>query len=370
VPKPVRGSWKIWYRVDQLQTDGSIRRFQRTKALGRVSEMTASEARAAALRFVQPFNDRVVGVEFRGHTLEALAARWEQTVARTLRAETRRSYRWASARILARFGQIRVSEIGRGDIEAFLIDAKAEGLSTSAVATIQGRLKALFSCAVDWEWLAVSPVRGRFRLGTPQKVRPKTILSRAEIEALLDQLDPPYDAMVLLGVYAGLRKGEIGGLQWRDVREGEVLIRRAVIRGQVGPAKTPGSETAAPIGPRTARALAAWRQKTRFPRPEDWVFASPKGGPVNLDGVAAKGLKPVGRKLGIEPLAWHDLRHTFVTLGRRAGIAPEVMQRLARHADVRTTLGVYSHLVEEGAVGRIESGELLPGVTQPSGEVA
>jgi hypothetical protein len=35
VPKPVRGSWKIWYRVDQLQPDGSIRRVQRTKALRR-----------------------------------------------------------------------------------------------------------------------------------------------------------------------------------------------------------------------------------------------------------------------------------------------------------------------------------------------
>jgi hypothetical protein len=46
------------------------------------------------------------------------------------------------------------------------------------------------------------------------------------------------------------------------------------------------------------------------------------------------------------------------------------MQRLARHADIRTTLAVYSHLVEEGAVGRIESGKVLPEVTQPSGEVA
>jgi hypothetical protein len=30
VPKLVRDTWKIWYRVDQLEADGSIR-IQRTK---------------------------------------------------------------------------------------------------------------------------------------------------------------------------------------------------------------------------------------------------------------------------------------------------------------------------------------------------
>ena len=161
-----------------------------------------------------------------------------------------------------------------------------------------------------------------------------------------------------------LRKGELSGLKWRDVQEGFVAIWRSVVRGVEGPAKTEGSETTVPIGPRTQKALAAWRRATRFDKADDYVFALRTPTPCNLDRVATKVLKPAGRKIGVEPLSWHDLRDTFCTLGRQAGIAPEVMQRLMRHKDIRTTLEIYSHVTDDGAVRVIEGSMLLPdGVT-------
>ena len=53
-------------------------------------------------------------------------------------------------------------------------------------------------------------------------------------------------------------------------------------------------------------------------------------------------------------------RHTFCTLGRQAGIAPEAMQRLMRHKDIRTTLEIYSHVTENEAASIIEGSKLLP----------
>ncbi len=41
---------------------------------------------------------------------------------------------------------------------------------------------------------------------------------------------------------------------------------------------------------------------------------------------------------------FHALRHSFITGLARAGVPPQIAQRLARHSDVRLTLGVYSHL--------------------------
>jgi integrase len=41
---------------------------------------------------------------------------------------------------------------------------------------------------------------------------------------------------------------------------------------------------------------------------------------------------------------FHGLRHLFVSSLSRAGIAPKVAQVLARHSDVRLTLGVYTHV--------------------------
>jgi integrase len=175
--------------------------------------------------------------------------------------------------------------------------------------------------------------------------------------------------MVLLAVFCGLRRAEIGGLQWRDIRESHVLIRRSVVRGRQGPAKTEGSETSVPIGPKVQEALGAWQKRTRFSGGEDYVFALRTATPCNLDRVATKVLKPTARKIGIEPLCWHDLRHSFCTLGRHEGIAPEVMQRLMRQTDIRTTLEIYSHVTEHGAAERIEGSTVLPASCYSESEV-
>jgi integrase/recombinase XerD len=41
---------------------------------------------------------------------------------------------------------------------------------------------------------------------------------------------------------------------------------------------------------------------------------------------------------------FHSLRHLFITSLERAGITPKMAQTLARHSDIRLTLGVYTHI--------------------------
>lgn len=40
---------------------------------------------------------------------------------------------------------------------------------------------------------------------------------------------------------------------------------------------------------------------------------------------------------------FHSCRHLFITSLERAGVRPKVAQKLARHSDIRLTLGVYTH---------------------------
>ena len=42
---------------------------------------------------------------------------------------------------------------------------------------------------------------------------------------------------------------------------------------------------------------------------------------------------------------FHALRHTFITLGAQAGIAPKVLMDLAGHSDINLTMGACSHTV-------------------------
>ena len=41
---------------------------------------------------------------------------------------------------------------------------------------------------------------------------------------------------------------------------------------------------------------------------------------------------------------FHSNRHLFITSLERAGISPKMAQTLARHSDIRLTLGIYTHV--------------------------
>ena len=67
-------------------------------------------------------------------------------------------------------------------------------------------------------------------------------------------------------------------------------------------------------------------------------------------------LKPILKKLGIpaRDVGLHAFRHGLATELANASVPLPVLQRQMRHADVRTTLRVYSHLVSETHVGVME----------------
>jgi hypothetical protein len=55
---------------------------------------------------------------------------------------------------------------------------------------------------------------------------------------------------------------------------------------------------------------------------------------------------------------FHSMRHLFITSLERAGIRPKMAQILARHSDIRLTMGVYTHVELHDRTMAIEA---LPG---------
>ena len=56
---------------------------------------------------------------------------------------------------------------------------------------------------------------------------------------------------------------------------------------------------------------------------------------------------------------FHGLRHTFITNLRDAGVDPKTAQKLARHADIRLTMDIYTHVKDKAEVDAINA---LPGL--------
>lgn len=73
------------------------------------------------------------------------------------------------------------------------------------------------------------------------------------------------------------------------------------------------------------------------------VFASEVGTPLEPSNIDRRSFKPLLKKAGVPGVRFHDLRHTCATVLLSEGVNPTFVQELLGHADIKLTLGAYSH---------------------------
>jgi integrase len=138
--------------------------------------------------------------------------------------------------------------------------------------------------------------------------------------------------MVLLGGDAGLRLGEIVGLEWVDVdlQARRLTIQRSDWCGHVTVPKG-GRSRRLPITVRLTTALKALRHLR-----SERVLCLPDGAPITRDRVV-KAIRAAQRVAGLPQAGVHVLRHTFCSHLAMKGAPARAIQELAGHADLSTT---------------------------------
>ena len=129
---------------------------------------------------------------------------------------------------------------------------RGAGLSAKTIHNVRGTLHKILATAVDWERLPAVPRLQRVKV--PQARF--DFFTREESEALLQAARNEEERlMVLFALHTGARVSEQLALKWADVdfRNRFIVIRQAVIRGEVGPTKS-GRERKVPQPP-----CARWR---------------------------------------------------------------------------------------------------------------
>ncbi len=186
-----------------------------------------------------------------------------------------------------------------------------------------------------------------------------TPLSRKKVRLLLKTAKEEgnrLEALYILAIEAGLRHGELLGLQWADVRlfadggGGEVVVgrtlgcARAVRDGGRGHAFSPpktGKARVVRFGSGIAAELQAHKkrqleEKVRFgPSYEDTeqVFTS-EGGGLLCPWMSARAFNGLLKRAGLEGFRFHDLRHTAATLALLEGVSAKVVQEMLGHAKI------------------------------------
>lgn len=175
--------------------------------------------------------------------------------------------------------------------------------------------------------------------------------STGEIEDLYVAFDPRYRAMILVGCYAGLRIGEIAGLQKSDIRflERKIDVKHGLVevegRLSIGPLKTKHSIGTVDIPDFFVKELAAHIEA--FSPAGELVFTAPEGGLLSPNHWRKRFWRPaVLRSIG-EPARPHDMRHSFVSRLIDEGMSIERVCEQARHSDPAFTWSVYRSKFEE-----------------------
>lgn len=150
-----------------------------------------------------------------------------------------------------------------------------------------------------------------------------------------------------LAVRTGLRRGELLGLRWKDIDfDARVLrVRQQVRRMDKGyeissRLKTPKARRTVPLTDALVTMLRAYKLKLGT-RGRTLVFPD-KDGEVRDPQSITRNFARLVKRIELGAFHFHDLRHTFVTMMRKAGVDLEVLGSLAGHEHTDTTANDYS----------------------------
>lgn len=184
-----------------------------------------------------------------------------------------------------------------------------------------------------------------------KRVRQPVVLTIHQFRQVLEHIPEPDRTMCFVAGCLALRISEVLGLQWRDSdwEAHQLQIRRSWVCGHVDEPKTENSRRPMPVDLALERLLREYRRWLHSSLQEsDWVFPSKRTGkPTHPWTAQRRWLLRAGEKVGVGRLGWHAFRHTYSTLLNEHGTALKVQQELLRHADIRTTMNIYTRAAPE-----------------------
>lgn len=231
-------------------------------------------------------------------------------------------------------GELKLTEIGMKQVERFKAKKLAEGLSPKTINNHLTMLRRLLAVAVEWGHLDhIIPIKW---LKCPEPEF--DFLSFDEADRLIEAAEAEWRAMIVVGLKAGLRQGELLALRWEDcdLVTGRILVRRAVARGKIGTPKS-GKGREVSIGRIAVEALKAHRHLKG-----ELVF-SDLDGQLLTKGACKHPLWRAAKKAGLRRIGWHVLRHTFASHLVMRGAPLKAVQELMGHATIEMTMR-YAHL--------------------------
>lgn len=284
-------------------------------------------------------------------------------------------------------GNKKLKDIKPMDVQNALNAMEAEGKSNSTMRDVLGRLRECMEFALANQLIGYNQCIVIEVPWTDKITEEEIPLTQEEQNQFLNELEEEhnwYREMFYVMFLSGVRVGELGALRWEDIDFDNKCIsvnhslscsyQNGVKVEEIVSPKTVNSYRKIPFVGEAEEMLLVWKEKQerlrqqlgkRWRAPEEYgnlVFVTGMGSPCTryiVQKEIKKVIKRIRERQAVDAVGRdeiperfrnfhpHTIRHTFATRCFEAGIEPKVVQKLMGHANISTTLNIYTHVLEQ-----------------------
>jgi integrase len=334
------GAWFVRFRLGIRQANGSVKMQRTAERLGSVEDFaTKADVEAVRMAFMQKVN----GAQTSPHPSMTLSEFSEEFylswVERELRASTHKGYRdiW-NLYLSGRVGQIRLRRFRTVDASKMLRAIADDcDLTKTTLQHIKSVLSGIFTHAKnEGAYDGENPVEGARIPRNAREPGETYAYNLVQILRILEVLPLLPKAAVATASFAGLREGELRGVEWPDFAGDTLTVKRSIWKAVVNEPKTRASRQSVPVIPTLAQILDEHRASMHNPR-TGVIFHSGNGEPMDMDKLAQRVIRPAVEACGLPWYGWHGFRRGIASNLYELGANDKIVQRVLRHAKPHVT---------------------------------
>jgi integrase len=367
----INSRWYVRY-YERQNVGGVIERHRVTHLLGPITtrgKTPPAEIVTDAERHMATVNLSTIPVEQLISLSDFMENEFLPRAERRLKPSTYRNYLgdWQRRlKPLVRRDRISLKDYKTVHVQHWLDEIGQDKLSRNSLKGIKSMISGLFKEARRLGFYeAVNPAQDtkvRSDATPPALTHAYTL---EEIGAMLAHLPEPAATAFAVAAYAGLRRGEIEGLEWPDYHDGELHVTRSIVNGKASTPKTAMSSAAVPVIRPLAERLEMHRLRNGNPT-KGPIFATSIGTPLSMHNLLNRTMLPAlnrchhcGLSEGLPHLkardcpgyerdlripdwqGFHAARRGLGSNLYRLGVHDKVIQKILRHSNVSTTTTYY-----------------------------
>lgn len=251
-------------------------------------------------------------------------------------------------------GNRKIQKLERREILEYRETLQDLGLAANSINLIITLLKEVLKDAIGDEITNRNPAANIRQLLNEAPAAAATIhraLTIEETTAFLEAAkDNYYYELFLFLLCTGMRIGEAGALEWKDIdyKKQVIHITKTVTNGgEIGSPKTKSSLRDIPLTETAKAVLKQQREKQSenvIPMPHTRIFNNIHGGICHHSGINTI-LKKLTAQANIDYFSIHALRDTFATRFIEQGGTPQTLKTILGHSSITITMDLYAHVL-------------------------